>query len=183
MGGSGSGRWGWSTRKTTVEQCRSISLQYLHREGLLEPGQSSALSWSDRLTGERKASIGLCTFAESVEVHYTLRPGDEDEERIRYRVPLTSTPCNWGGERPWFTCPGAGCGRRVGKLYLPPRPEKYFLCRHCHELSYRSRQTYDKRFAALRRNSALLEPLLRKAEYGGLSCREMLLLMRVSAMW
>jgi hypothetical protein len=30
-----------------------------------------------------------------------------------------------------------GCGRRVGKLYLPPGG-KYFGCRHCYNLTYTS---------------------------------------------
>ncbi len=55
-----------------------------------------------------------------------------------------------GGVRWWFICPliknSTPCRRRVGKLYIPPR-YKYFGCRHCYELSYRSRQEYDKRIA------------------------------------
>ena len=40
------------------------------------------------------------------------------------------------------------CGRRVRKLYLSGR---YFGCRHCHNLTYRSRQESDSRvYAALR---------------------------------
>ena len=38
------------------------------------------------------------------------------------------------------------CGRRVAKLYLRHR---YFLCRHCHDLTYASRQQRG-RIAALR---------------------------------
>jgi hypothetical protein len=34
------------------------------------------------------------------------------------RVCLESTPCHLGGERWWFLCPR--CGRRAGKLFLPP---------------------------------------------------------------
>ena len=52
-------------------------------------------------------------------------------------------PCNFGGERPWFVCPGVvngvACGRRVAKLYLKRR---YFLCRHCHNLSYESQHEH-----------------------------------------
>jgi hypothetical protein len=48
-------------------------------------------------------------------------------------VPLTWTACNFGGERPWFLCPGTECGRRVAILY---GPGCYFLCRHCYDLVY-----------------------------------------------
>ena len=64
---------------------------------------------------------------------------------------LEWTPCNFGGERPWFVCPGVvnriACGRRVAILY---GPGKYFLCRHCYDLRYES-QREDKNNRALRR--------------------------------
>jgi len=67
-----------------------------------------------------------------------------------------STPCNYGGVRHWFVCPGcieeleahgvsdylgeeARCGRRVAKLYLPPGG-RLFLCRHCYGLAYLSQR-------------------------------------------
>jgi len=46
------------------------------------------------------------------------------------RVALDSTPCNFGGERPWFRCPE--CGRRAAILY----GDKRFLCRLCHDLAW-----------------------------------------------
>jgi len=52
-------------------------------------------------------------------------------------VHLAWTACNFGGERTWFICPGAGCGRRVAVLYGAGR---YFLCRHCYELLYESQR-------------------------------------------
>jgi hypothetical protein len=59
-----------------------------------------------------------------------------------YTVQLVTTPCHLGGVRWWFICPlsrnGVYCGRRVGKLYLPPAG-KYCGCRHCYNLSYQSR--------------------------------------------
>ncbi|MBC7324960.1 MAG: hypothetical protein H5T99_06565, partial [Moorella sp. (in: Bacteria)] len=54
----------------------------------------------------------------AVELAYTVTPGGGEPQDIRYRVPLAYTPCNYGGERPWFVCPGRGCGRRAAKLYL-----------------------------------------------------------------
>jgi hypothetical protein len=52
-------------------------------------------------------------------------------------------PTQFGGKRWWFICPlivhGIACNRRAGKLYLPPGA-RYFGCRKCHDLTYRSRQ-------------------------------------------
>lgn len=47
----------------------------------------------------------------------------------------------------WFLCPVKDslgrrrCGRRIGKLHLPPG-EAYFGCRDCHELTYQSWQEH-----------------------------------------
>jgi len=70
-------------------------------------------------------------------------------------VGLEWTPCNFGGERPWFVCPGVRCGRRVAILY---GPGKYFLCRHCYDLRYES-QREDKKDRALRRAQKITQRL------------------------
>jgi len=81
-------------------------------------------------------------------------PGGEWEE-VREPVFLAWTACNFGGERPWFVCPGAGCGRRVAVLYAPGR---YFLCRHCYDLSYES-QRERVMYRALHKAQAIRERL------------------------
>jgi hypothetical protein len=58
-------------------------------------------------------------------------------QEIEEPVALTWTPCHYGGQRPWFRCPGWGCGRRVAKLYLGGG---YFRCRHCLDLVYESQR-------------------------------------------
>lgn len=62
------------------------------------------------------------------------------KENCDYKVPLVSTKCYFGGRRYWFLCPlvinGVSCNRRVGVLYKCGR---YFGCRHCHRLTYKSR--------------------------------------------
>jgi hypothetical protein len=45
---------------------------------------------------------------------------------------------------------GRPCGRRVGKLHLPPHG-RYFGCRHCHDLTYASCQESHKFDRAFRR--------------------------------
>ena len=52
-------------------------------------------------------------------------------------VDVISTPGRYGGFLRWFMCPG--CGRRVGKLYLPVG-RCAFLCRHCYNLGYQAQQ-------------------------------------------
>ncbi len=48
-------------------------------------------------------------------------------------IELEWTPCNFGGERPWFVCPGLYCRRTVGKLYICGNKLR---CRHCLDLAY-----------------------------------------------
>ena len=64
-----------------------------------------------------------------------------DGEDARTSIDLQTTPVQFGGTRWWFTCPlrcnGIPCNRRCGKLYLYPGL-RYFGCRHCLGLTYRS---------------------------------------------
>jgi hypothetical protein len=86
-------------------------------------------------------------------------------EKVQYDYPIafTATRCNFGGVRYWFICPlvidGKPCRRRVAKLYLPPGG-KYFGCRHCYNLTYRSCKEHDKRVDAIVKNPKLLRAYL-----------------------
>jgi hypothetical protein len=70
-----------------------------------------------------------------VVLNYRYRRYDEGWQEVEYPVYLTSTPCHYGGSRPWFLCPAQRCGRRVAKLYLGGR---IFACRLCYRLAYQS---------------------------------------------
>jgi hypothetical protein len=73
-----------------------------------------------------------------VTLHYRRR----DNEDVSIPVRLETTPTQFGGRRWWFICPLIVRGiatRRAAKLYLPPGA-KYFGCRKCHDLTYRSCQ-------------------------------------------
>ncbi len=61
---------------------------------------------------------------------------DQGQELVEGVAQLVWTPCNFGGFRPWFVCPGEGCGRRVAILYGPGQGQ--MLCRHCRNLNYAS---------------------------------------------
>jgi hypothetical protein len=142
VGGPGSGSWRRSAKRSTVEQCRQIDVRRWQREGLFE-ATPRYFSWAWYRQGEQIASISARTSHSEVELSYSYRRnGDEDNiKSVNYTVPLSWTECNFGGKRAWFICPGVvkgrACGRRVAKLYLRGG---YFLCRHCHDLSYKSRQ-------------------------------------------
>jgi hypothetical protein len=109
----------------------------------IRPGLHYSVRW------EGGISIGIETLPEEIELSYTINYGEDNEEHIRESVFLEHTPCNFGGYRVWFLCPG----RRVSKLYGLGR---YFLCRHCHNLAYAS-QNEDK-VARLNRKMRKLRP-------------------------
>jgi hypothetical protein len=158
VGGAGSGNWYRFDKKTTTGECHSVDVRYLYREGLLESRSWFSLRWSraDRETGSIGGVVEGTETPERVILTYRHRKGPGGEwEDVRESVPLTWTACNYGGERPWFICPGVGCGRRVALLY---GPGKYFLCRHCYDLSYQS-QRDNKTYRALHRAQKIREQL------------------------
>lgn len=98
--------------------------------GCLDPGDGMILN----------ALVDLGLEAQTVTVQ------TEDGE---YWVPLEYMPCNFGGYRPWFRCPGVvngeRCGRRCRKLYLlHGHGTRYYLCQECYDLAYRSSRTSGK---------------------------------------
>jgi hypothetical protein len=161
MGGYNSGRWGYHTKKCTVEECRTLDIAEFRGKGFLRPGQvcSGTCRWTN-WQGKETSSLGYTTTGYAIRLHYTITWINGKSEQINYEVPVVWTPCNFGGQRPWFVCPGSDCGRRVAKLYSTPSG-RYYLCRHCHDLSYRSRQEYDKRAALLSRHPEALLAMLR----------------------
>ena len=162
MGSYGSGRWGYHSKKDTVEECRSLDIAEFRRKGFLRPGQvfNGQCTWRD-YAGSETASIGYTTTGDAMRLDYTIRWRDREPEAINYEVPVVWTSCHFGGERPWFICPERRCGRRVAKLYLPPGGAKYYLCRHCHDLSYESRQRHDKLAALLSKHPEMLLAMLK----------------------
>jgi hypothetical protein len=148
MGGYGSTRWLWHTKRQTVESCLTLSVGDLLRLGALGRGKywSGSLRWSSG--GQTSATVSATVdTAESdglVRLSYSVngRP-------VSLRVPLTSFETRFGGVRWLFVCPL--CGEwRAAKLYLPPTAAQ-FGCRSCHGLTYKSSQESDKRVSQLMR--------------------------------
>ncbi len=116
------------------------------------------MRWSraGREVGSIRMAVEGSGMPERLTLLYRHRSGAAGEwEDVREPVPLAWTACNFGGKRPWFVCPGAGCGRRVAILY---GPERYFLCRHCYDLVYES-QRENGIYRALHKAQAIRERL------------------------
>jgi hypothetical protein len=158
MGGLGSGNRYRFDKKTTTDEWHSLDVRRLYREGALRPGAQFSSSWSrfGRETGSIRGFVSRNQLILSYRHRSGLGSGWED---VKETVALEWTPCNFGGERPWFVCPGVvngkRCGRRVAILY---GLGKYFLCRHCYDLRYQS-QREDKKDRALRRAQKIRQRL------------------------
>ena len=144
MGGLGSGRLSGSGRGK-VEDCRSINVNRLQKEGCLRPGWSGIWQWT--ANGERVAWINLRASADCVTLSYRVGIGGDEWQDVNETVRIVRVPCRFGGSRSYFICPGivngVGCGRRVAKLYVA---STYFLCGRCYRLAYASQREdrYDR---------------------------------------
>ena len=85
MGGLGSGNRHRFGKKTTTEECRSLDVRRLHREGLLKSG--TLFSWGWFRAGQEVASISALVYQEKVVLSYRSRLGAEWEE-VKEPVPL-----------------------------------------------------------------------------------------------
>jgi hypothetical protein len=156
MGGYGSGRWGYFSGKTKVEDCYRWHITGI--KDILIPGHWGATRW---MIGERESgSISYRVLGDekptALRLSYTIGARSGNPQDFNYRVNLTTTLLPWGGVRYWFVCPLQGCYRRVGCLYLPPGG-KYFGCRHCNDLSYESQSEWHRDKDMLERLAGMMQ--------------------------
>ena len=172
MGGFGSGRSGWHNK---AEHYRSLDVNWLHRNGCLRPSWRGNLHWTR--DGAKIASINLHAEENQLHLDFNYRFRGDDWESVQEAIPITYAPCRYGGERPYFLCPGVvngrHCGRRVAKLYAGGR---YFLCRHCYRLAYAS-QSESEHDRVLRRRDK------RRMRLGGNPGTESFWLRKPKGMW
>ncbi|MFC1612735.1 hypothetical protein ACFL23_00170 [Patescibacteria group bacterium] len=134
--------------KIIKENCKELSIYRLKEWGYFEAGwrKNGGITWTSP-NGDKSNISFVVDLGEQndmfIEVDYRVKNWGEDEwTNIKQKYPIVATTCNYGGVRYWFECSiyhnGVYCGRRVAKLYLGAG-SKYFACRHCYGLTYRSR--------------------------------------------
>ena len=137
------GRYYWS-KKEEADGFKQVSVSFLRKHGYFSNGWHSGTitwSWHDERTESISVESSINENEQYVKFIYTQTDNNTDEKKdFDYKIPLTTTPCYFGGKRYWFICPlsvnGRYCGRRVGLLY---KARDYFGCRHCYDLTYNSR--------------------------------------------
>lgn len=135
MGGYGSGGWN-DTGRPVESDTMDLDVNRVLRSGGLALGSNRRWTW--RWSHGRKCSINVWGRGANagVTLAYTVKSNHGDPPYdIREDVAVEWTPCRFGGERPWWLCPG--CARRVMKLY---GWGGQFRCRNCHRLAYRTQR-------------------------------------------
>ena len=143
MSGYGSGRWNGHIKKDTVEECCTLDLARLKRDGLFNcpPGSVQAtLHWTNAATGKLTSSIGLILENKCSDLVLMLTYMIKGED-VHIPVFIQTTMPHFGGIRYWGTCPD--CGRRVRRLHKPPSGRR-FSSRTCLDLTYVSAQEAHK---------------------------------------
>jgi len=91
--------------------------------------------WSWHRGDEPAGSIGIAVYSHFMDLDYTWTPHGYEPRSHRCAVAFERTPCRFGGQRVWFTCPD--CGRTCAVLFGPSRRGN-FACRVCQRLAYSS---------------------------------------------
>ena len=136
--------------KSIAESTNRLSVFFLKKHKYLPQGKSSSYGGITWTRGDWKNNINFWITTEEyekettensyVELIYTVTINWSGEKTdMRYKVPLVTTPCNYGGRRYWFLCQlyknKVYCGRRVGVIYSVG---KWFGCRYCASIAYQA---------------------------------------------
>ncbi len=136
MGGYSSTRWNYQRTRHETNSLLKLDAAMLHTTGALTPGAIAWLQWTDNrgdAIGSIQTMMSRDRDSPSLTLVYRVREPGGDWHDIHEHIWLEATPCNYGGERLWLTCPSCNSRRRV--LYsLSGR----FRCRQCHNLAYSS---------------------------------------------
>ncbi len=122
-----------------TDELRALDIRQLHRDGCLERVGVGRVT----VTWDGGSSIDIVKDRTGILLEYSVFDGEDREEHSEHLV-VQRTRCHFGGSRAWWFCPR--CGRRCTILYGGRR----FLCRHCHDIRYRS-QSESKGERLLRR--------------------------------
>lgn len=176
MGNLRSGRWRNHEKKELVENCLQLDVR------------DTSDDFLQLCVG--RGSVPLRTYAGKSVSQTTGRlfPLDEGRRLLMFPVEftvgtvwqaisvLTSTEKSDRGETV-YQCPAGDCGKRARKLYLP-LGRTQFLCRACHNLTYRSQQDHDPRVTRLKKDPDRLMQLIEEIDPDNFDFSKVLLLRR-----
>lgn len=126
-----------------ADNLKKVEIWWLKKYGYLCGWKSGGMEWTHGWSDTKSSisfSVSIMNGENYIRFQYSQTDSDGEKTDFDYRVTLVSTNCNYSGKRWWFVCPlvknGMACNRRVGVLY---KNGDYFGCRHCYELTYKSK--------------------------------------------
>ncbi len=124
--------------KTEADYLKKIQIWWLLKDMKNRLIKEGEIFWGENGSeGSIGYKLWLTPDMPRLALSYTV---GEEKKEIKYVIPLIQSDCNFGSTRFWFQCSvytnGERCGRRVGVLY---KAGDYFACRHCYDLTYKSR--------------------------------------------
>jgi len=134
VGGFGSGRYGFSRTKRTVDGSLVLDLAQMQREKRLQPGEWGTLTWKHGESVTGQVGYAIPENMERLELTYTATINGESDN-VRQSLGLSRIPAPYGGFRYFVHCPR--CLNRFTKLCLPSGA-RLFACRKCYDLTYQS---------------------------------------------
>lgn len=131
--------WYRYDKKQTTDDLLNLSVSYMKKQKCWCESSinNGVLTWKRYFADGTHMERGAISFLSNFigENHYLeLDYLFQKKEHLKYRVQLIKSYPYFGGVRYWFKCPK--CGRKVSSLYC----QKYFLCRHCLNLCYKTQQ-------------------------------------------
>jgi hypothetical protein len=91
----------------------------MHRAGCLRAGWSGGWQW--RRADDAADRLGLSVEQDRVVLRYRVSVAGGPWHDVSEAVAIERVACGFGGSRTYMRCPGAGCDRRIVKLYLHGR--------------------------------------------------------------
>lgn len=149
MGGILSTRWDGIRTRATTGMYISLDISELNKAGGLTPG---ALAKHVCQLGDQNG--GFETYMQRdgwLQLTYAIKQNGKVLTTVKRLLAIDRTPCNYGGSRPWLSCPD--CGNPCRRIYCV---NGMFACRLCHNLAYASSQLSEqgrvrRRFLQLRK--------------------------------
>src|SRR3990172_5283806 len=98
----------YSTKKTEADDCKKIQIWWLRKNGYLEGSwwRSGGIQWKIGLTENTSSvsiEVSLSKEDRYLRIYYTQTDRFTEENKdFDYKIPLTTTPCFFGGKRYWF---------------------------------------------------------------------------------
>lgn len=134
------------SKRMEVEQYRRFDIYWLKQNRYLTVenypyNRTGAVSWKHNDSGrDFILNFSICTLLGNsyIELTYIQDQKDALQKKYQQKLTLNTTTCNYGKYRYWYIC---SCGKRVGVIYCRSYS---FLCRNCHNLTYKKRRANRK---------------------------------------